>query len=129
MEKILRKKIISSDKQRLHESVKIFGEPILEWRTIRFHMRIDELGEGEYGYAAWSKNKTLDEEPDLILTNGELRMDGSGGNHHYISSNGQCKYICYVNVTGTSATPPGNLQVYRGEELLLSEDVVEVLGI
>lgn len=127
-EKALRQQLIAADKARLHESLRQYVNPVLEWRTPRFHIRIDDLGDGNYRYAAWSKNRSASEKPDIVLTGGRLQADGSGGNHSFTFTNGRYKYICYVSVIGTAETPPGDLEVYRGDQLILHEKVIEVLG-
>ncbi|WP_193161259.1 hypothetical protein [Microbulbifer hainanensis] len=127
-EQALRKQLIAADKTHLYESLRQFDSPVLEWRTAHFHIRIDAIGDGDYRYAAWSKGRGTAEKPDIILTDGELQWDGSGGNHNYTFTNGHYRYRCYVNVIGTADMAPGDLVVSRGDQVLLHEEVLEELG-
>ena len=54
-------------------------------------------------------------------------FDGSGGNHYYDFNNGVYKYRCYVIVLGKKDSPPGQLEVYKNEVLLLEAPVVKTL--
>ena len=128
-EEKLKLKIIANQKKSLHKSVNTFEEPILEWKTKRFHIRIDDMGDDNYRYAAWPITKTTSDKPDLILINGNVVFEGSGGNHHYEFKSGKYRYRCYVTVIGADDSPPGDLEVLKGDKVLLSEPVIEVLGL
>lgn len=127
-EKLIKNNLIVQQKQTLHSSVSVFKEPILEWKTKKFHIRIDDLGDDNYRYTSWGINRQTNEKPDLVLFKGEMVFEGSGGNHHYSFTNGQYVYRCYINVIGNSHSAPGTLNVFKGERRLLSDDVTEVLG-
>lgn len=126
-EKMLKNNLIEQQKQTLHSSVSVFYEPVLEWKTTKFHIRIDDLGDYNYRYTSWDVNKKTTEKPDLVLLKGEIVFEGSGGNHHYSFTNGQYVYRCYISVLGHSRSAPGTLEVFKDERLLLSDDVIEVL--
>jgi len=125
IERTLKKGVISEQKRRLHNSINNYAEPLLSWETKKFHLRIDRLEDDTFRYAAWPIGKKTSEEPALVLYNGEHKFDGSGGNHHYTFKNGKYTYICYVNRLGTANSPPGLLQVFKGKEILLSEEVTK----
>lgn len=116
-------KLINDQKNKLHSSLSQFEKPILEWQTDSFHIRIDDLGEHNYRYASWSIDKSINKKPNLILTNGEIVFDGSGGNHYYLFKNGQYVYRCYVSVIGNSESPLGTIEVFKADTLLLKENV------
>jgi len=123
----LRQTIIESNKASIHESIKSFDQPILIWETEKFRIRIDKLENASYRYASWSIEKQMNEKPDLIINEGELTFDGSGGNHHFIFKNGKYIYQCSVIMMGESNSPPGLLEVFRGENILLKANVIKVL--
>lgn len=127
-EKTLVKSLIEKKKQTLHSSISDYKKPILEWKTAKFHIRIDDLGDYNYRYASWSIDKQTYEKPDLILFNGKMVFEGSGGNHHYSFINGKYIYRCYVGLLGNSKSTAGTLDVFRGKEHLLNDDVLEVLN-
>lgn len=128
IEKNIKTKLIEAQKNTLHQSVRDYAEPVLEWRTKKFRIRIDDLAKHKYRYVAWAVNKKTSEKPDLVLFNGEITFDGNGGNHNYTFSNGIYQYNCVVNVIGTSETPAGELEVYKNGKLIFSDPVVEVSG-
>jgi hypothetical protein len=127
-EKAFEQSLIEKQKQTLHSSISDYKKPILEWKTAKFHIRIDDLGDYNYRYTSWSINKKTNVKPDLVLFNGKMAFDGSGGNHHYSFTNGKYTYRCYVSLLGNSKSAPGTLDVFRGKEHLLSDDVLEVIG-
>ncbi len=116
----------ASDGAELHGSLSEYSRPILQWRTESFLLRVDEMSEFSYRYASWSADTTQADEPDLVLYGGELIMDGSGGNRHYEFTNSGYRYEVHLVYIGTGEAP-GFLYVYRGDELLLREPVVEQL--
>jgi hypothetical protein len=124
VEKIKRLTLIEAEKKKLHFSLQTFLEPVLEWKTKNYHIRIDKLAEWKYRYAVWPVDKAPSEKPDLILNNGEYIPDGGGTNYDF--KNGVYKYSCVVIHIGTEQDPPGYLEVYKNEKLILSEPVVEV---
>ena len=127
-EKEIKSLLIAKQKITLHSSVSVYKKPILEWKTNKFRIRIDDLGDYNYRYSAWSVEKTSRDKPDIVLEKGEISFDGSGGNHSYTFMNGKYKYLCYVAVLGNSESSLGSLEVFRGDELILSERVLEVLS-
>jgi hypothetical protein len=100
--------LIVKDKASLHESLKDFDEPTAIMETEKFSVRIDEVAE-KYRYASWEIDQKQSEKPDLIVNDGEVTMDGSGGNHYYLFKNGDYTYQCDVIVIGESSSPPENM--------------------
>ncbi len=113
--------IIVKQKNTLHTSLKNFTAPELQFKTAKFQVRIDQMGNGKYRYASWGRNQAQSQKPDLILNNGTVVMDGSGGNHHYIFKRGAYQYIVYRNILGTAKTPEITLEVMKTNKLVLSQ--------
>lgn len=128
IEKAIKERLIQEHRSNLHESIKDFVKPLLEMKTKRFRIRIDDMANGNLRYAAWPITNDTSEKPDLILVNGERIYDGSGGNHRYVFENGRFTYLCSVNVIGTVSTPEASLDVFDGDKRILSEDAVEVIN-
>lgn len=126
-EKRKRAELIEADKQKLHSTLRDFTEPVLEWETAKFHVRIDRLSDGKYRYAVWPLNKKTTEQPDLVLRNGGVEYEGSGGNHFYYFNSGPFQYRCIVNVIGFDKEPPGELVVTDIDEVILRQPVVQVI--
>lgn len=126
-EKSKKKNIIEADKKKLHFSLIEFKNPEYVLLTAKFRIRIDQLSNGKYRYASWPISKPMSEKPDLILTNGEVFMDGSGGNHHFEFKNGIYTYQCFIWRLRGSDTSPADLSVLKNEEEILSQpaEIVE----
>jgi len=123
-EKALRANLIRRDKEALHQSLRSYEDPIFAWQTTRFKIRLDDIGGDNYRYASWSNDKTHRDKPDLVLSNGVLRFDGSGGNHTYTFRAGTYAYILYVNHIGASETSEGELRVFKDGIEILHDAVV-----
>lgn len=119
--------LLNKEKSKLHKSLLNFTEPVLLWNTKSYIIRIDRIGKDKYRYAAWNITGNQSQKPNIILNNGKIFYDGSGGNHHYEFRNGAYKYICYVNMIGSSETPPGSIEVFEKNKRILSQPVVKVL--
>ncbi len=122
-----RAELIKADRSNVNNSLRNFAEPVLEWETTKFRIRIDRLTDNKFRYSAWPVNKKTTEQPDLVLRNGSITFDGSGGNHHYDFESGPYHYRCIVNVIGAEMNPPGELQVTRLDKVVLSQPVVKVI--
>ena len=72
----------------------------------------------------WSSDKRPNDKPDMVLFNGDITFEGSGGNHHYTFKNGRYSYILHVTIIGCDTSPPGWLEVYKNDEQLLKESVI-----
>lgn len=127
-EKNIKNKLIKEQKNALHPSLKNYVAPVLEWETSKFRIRIDDLGNQTFRYAAWPLDKKSNEKPDLVLLNGKVTFEGSGGNHFYTFSKGKYQYQCDLYVIGESSMPPGSLSVYKEGKLILNDEVIKVLG-
>lgn len=123
-EQVRVEKLIAQDKQSLHSSIKTFQKPILDWKTANYRVRVDNLGDGNFRYASWSIDKNPSDKPDIVLINGDIIFEGSGGNHHYTFKNGHYSYVLHVTIIGCDTSPLGWLEVYKDDEQLLFEDVV-----
>lgn len=122
-----RAELIEADRQKLHASLRNFVEPVLEWETAKYRIRIDRIDGDMFRYTVWPVQKMTSEKPVLVLKNGVLAFDGSGGNHHYDFKSGDVLYQCYVWVIGAADTSPGELNVYKHKKLVLSQPVTKVI--
>ncbi len=122
-----RSELIEADKQKIHDSLRNFVEPVLEWETAKYRIRIDQIDIDKFRYAVWPVKKKSSEKPDLVLKNGTLTFDGSGGNHHYDFKSGEVLYQCFVWVIGAEDTPFGEIKVYKHQKLVLSQPVTKVV--
>ncbi|WP_429067780.1 hypothetical protein [Aeromonas bestiarum] len=123
----LKATLIARQKSDLHPSVQGYKSPVLMWQTEKFTIRIDELGDGHYRYASWAKGKALSDKPDLVLSNGAVRVEGTGGNHTYQFKSGPYRYECVVTVLGEQGAPTGELVVYQNEAAIVHQPMIKVL--
>jgi len=126
LEAKLASKLIAKQKNTLHPSLKEYQRPVLMWQTEKFTIRIDQLNNGKYRYASWAKGNPISDKPDLVLKNGEVKFDGSGGNHSFQFQSGPYQYECQVTVVGTSDSPPGVLMIYKNGVLVVDQPVLKV---
>lgn len=127
-EQQLAKDLIAEDKQALHSSINTFEEPVLDWQTANYHIRVDDMGDNHYRYSAWSIDKKPSDKPDLVLYNGDIKFEGTGGNHHYEFKNGRYRYIISVTVIGCDDSSIGWLEVLKGDKRILFQDVIKAKG-
>ncbi|WP_404339308.1 hypothetical protein [Pseudoalteromonas mariniglutinosa] len=125
-EQARREKQSAAQKLNLHSSIAEFAQSILHWHTASYRIRIDDLGDNHYRYVAWQSDKSSTDKPDLVLYDGTVSVDGSGGNRFYTFTNKGYRYVCYVNVIATETMPAGRLTVYKNAEMLSDEAVVKV---
>ena len=92
-----RQRIIVAEKRNLHEKLREFVSPVLDWETCTYRVRVDYLGDERYRYASWYVGERYDAEPDIVIDNGEL-ASGSGSiiPLYFYFSGGQYKYMLDV---------------------------------
>ena len=120
-EKQLLVNAIQADKNQLPKSLQDFEKPAYLIFTKNYKIRIDEKAEGIYRYAAW-KIKTTKSEPNLIIENGVLEFQGSGGNHTITFKNDVYTYIVSIIELGTADDPDATLEVLKQDKTILTED-------
>lgn len=114
--------LIEKEKQKLHNSIKTFQSPTYKIITKNYLIRIDKLSDYKYRYASWKNVKNESSKPDIILDNGEIEYQGSGGNHVITFSNKSYSYKIYRNVIGADDSPDITLEIGKEEKMILTED-------
>lgn len=114
--------LINHDKKKLHSSLKSFKSPTYKIKTKSYLIRIDELANGKYRYASWKIGKPETSKPDLILSNGELKFDGSGGNHTITFTKGEYQYNIYRGIIGEKDAAEISLTVEQNGKIILQQD-------
>jgi hypothetical protein len=112
---------IQENKSQLPKSLQSFEIPMYLIITKNYKIRIDQMSEGIFRYAAW-KNKNQKTEPDIVIENGALEFDGSGGNEEITFKINEFTYIIYINEVREGNFPDASLEVKRGEQTLLTEN-------
>jgi hypothetical protein len=121
-EKNLMTSLIAQEKENLHSSLKTFKNPVYKIKTKVYLIRIDELSDYNYRYAAWKVNEKETSQPDLVINNGQIEYQGSGGNHVITFVNGIYTYKVYRNVIGTDTSPDITLEVEENGKVILTTD-------
>lgn len=120
-EQQLKQQLISKQKNHLHASLQSFKAPIFSFKTQSFQVRIDELSNGKYRYASWKLNQPQSTKPDLILNQGTVQFDGSGGNHSYHFKSGPYRYTIERTILGENNTAPVRLIVEHSGKTILNQ--------
>ncbi len=118
-------KVLARGRSALHRSVSNYAQSVLEWKTNRYHVRVDDMGNGRLRYASWPVNVSTAKKPDIVLSNGRLEVDRTGRNHRYVFNNGNFSYHLNVNANGDKS--PGLLEVFNGNKRFLSDNVREII--
>ena len=122
LERQERIRLVELDRNELHESLREYEYPILDWETCTYRIRIDYLGDDTYRYASWKMERAYGSKPDLIIDDGEMFYEGTALWRYYYFANGEYRYVIDGGPAGMYRRPqPGHLGVYRAD--LSDEDM------
>ncbi|GAB2622406.1 hypothetical protein [Belliella aquatica] len=114
--------LIEKEREKLHSSLKTFESPIYKIMTQNYLIRIDKLSDYKYRYASWKIGEEESSKPDIIINNGELEFEGSGGNHVITFTNDIYTYKIYRNIIGEEDSPDTTLEVEKNGKIILTEN-------
>lgn len=120
IESKLRNDLIDKEKENLYISLREFTSPTYRIQTEKYFIRIDELTGKQYRYACWKTGIKESSKPDLIMTNGLIEYQGSGGNHVITFTNNNYTYRIYRNILEDDS-PDITLEVEKDGEIILEE--------
>ena len=126
-EKKLRKDLIDREKKYLHNSLKTFESPTYKIKTKNYLIRIDEVTNDKYRYASWKISEKETSKPGIVLNDGELEFDGTGGNHSITFVQGKYTYIIYRNIIVEQNSPDITLEIEKDGKTILSEDGILII--
>jgi len=121
----IERELIAKDKAKLHESVNDFERPVGKWLTKSRLFRIDDVGEWNYRLAVWEDGKQFGDKPDVVLFNGVIEPDGSGGNRSFIFVDGNKTYIVNYGGISSASSPYGHFEILVDDERVVEEKVLE----
>ncbi|MGU3376461.1 hypothetical protein [Chryseobacterium sp. M5A1_1a] len=82
-------------------------------KTKKFKIRIDKQPNGKYLYQSWNATAKITAKPSMIISDGELIPDGSGGNYYINFNNDGHTYQVWRNyLTDSAKKAPYTLVVY-----------------
>lgn len=90
-------------------------------KTKKFKIRIDKQPNGNYLYQSWNANAKITAKPSMIISDGEVVPDGSGGNYYFSFNNQGHNYQVWRNyLTNSAKKAPYTLVVYdtNGNEIV-----------
>lgn len=120
-EKSLKQQLIQQQKTKLYPSLRNFTQPVMIFQTTQYLVRIDELASGKYRYSSWKKAHSQSTRPDLVLNNGEVTFEGTGGNHVYHFKSGVYTYSVYRNLIGATENSDVNLNVTKHHKTIINQ--------
>ena len=123
-EKKKKEELIKIQRNSLHESLRVFKSPVCILETSKYRIRIDEMGNNKFRYASWRLQQNISEKPEMLLLDGKVEFDGSGGNHSYIFKSGKYTYECGIVEMGEDGAPPAYLAVTKGEKVIMSQNAI-----
>lgn len=81
-------------------------------KTQKFKIRIDKQPNGKYLYQSWPAKGKITNKPSMIISDGELIPDGSGGNYYFEFNNEGYSYKVWRNyLTDSPKKAPYTLTV------------------
>nr|WP_315032554.1 hypothetical protein [uncultured Chryseobacterium sp.] len=97
-------------------------------KTKKFKIRIDKQPNGKYLYQSWNANAKITTKPSMIISDGELIPDGTGGNYYIQFNNDGYTYQIWRNYLTDSATKaPYTLTVNdKNEQEVVRQDGIVV---
>ena len=114
--------LLDTERENLFPSLREFQTSIFKIRTPKLYIRIDELSDSKYRYASWGIDMEQSTEPELVLTDGKMEMQGSEGNLAITFTNGNQTYTIFRNVTGQENRSEITLIVQKGQQIILAQD-------
>ncbi|KQS91967.1 hypothetical protein ASG21_05785 [Chryseobacterium sp. Leaf394] len=81
-------------------------------KTKKFKIKIDKQPNGNYLYQSWGANTKISAKPAMIISDGEVIPDGSGGNYYFEFNNNGTIYQVWRNyLTNSTKKAPYTLVV------------------
>ncbi|MCA6067865.1 hypothetical protein JI747_011790 [Chryseobacterium sp. RG1] len=81
-------------------------------KTKKFKLKIDKQPNGKYLYQSWAATGKVTSKPSMIISDGELIPDGTGGNYYYEFNNNGYTYQVWRNyLTNSPKKAPYTLMV------------------
>lgn len=114
--------LITDEKKILNESIQNYFRPIYLIQTSKFKIRIDDMSDNTYRYASWAKNADMKSQPSLIVENGKLEIEGTGGNHRFLFKKNEFLYEIDIIEIGENSSPPAILTVKKNNKTILSQN-------
>ena len=117
-EKQIQKELIEKERATLHSSVQEFMEPYHHVYIDNDIVRVDKMLDDSFRLVIW-KDKDTAQQPDLVISNGVIEFQGSGGGASYLFKDKDYTYDFGDPYIGSKADPAiPSLSIYEGDELI-----------
>ncbi len=120
-EKKQRERLVEKQREGVHSSLKNFEDVAYRIQTKTRLIRIDALADYKYRYASWEKNQDESSKPDLIIDNGVLDFDGSGGNFEISFTQEGQSYSVYRNSMAAEDAPDFTIKIKKDKKVISEE--------
>ncbi len=120
-EKRQQETLIAQDRAHLYKPLQNYKKPVLKLNTKKYHIRIDRLNNGTFRYVSWRRGSDESQPPNLVLNNGHVKYDGSGGNHRFLFTKGEYTYVVNRLIIRAKYSPEARLVVKKKNEIILRE--------
>jgi len=109
------------------ESDSELNDNIIYCENKDFIIKVDNLTNDDLRYSSWNKPKTINDEPDLVLYDGIVEQQGTGGGYHYSFKNDYWKYIVENNYMGETEESMGIfIKVLKNDERKLYSKMTDL---
>ena len=117
-EKQIQKELIEKERATLHISVQEFMEPYHHVYIDNDIVRVDKMLDDSFRLVIW-KDKDTAQQPDIVISNGVIEFQGSGGGASYLFKDKDYTYDFGDPYIGSKADPAiPSLSIYKGDELI-----------
>lgn len=100
---------------------------IIHCENEKFIIKVDNLNNGDLRYISWDKPKTVSDEPNLVLYDGKVEQQGTGGGYHYLFKNDEWNYVIENNFMGETLESMGVfLKILKNEERKLYSKMTDL---
>ena len=83
------------------------AKTILHCENKQFSVIVDQLKNGTIRYRSWDKPKSISDEPNLVVSDGTIEQQGTGGGYHYVFNQGDWSYIVENKLMGETMASTG----------------------
>jgi hypothetical protein len=117
-EKQIQKELIKKERATLHISVQEFTQPLQHVYIDNDIVRVDKMPDDSFRLVIW-KDKDTAQQPDIVISNGVIEFQGSGGGASYLFKDKDYTYDFGDPYIGSKADPAiPSLSIYKGDELI-----------
>jgi hypothetical protein len=117
--KNLEQELIDADRASLPVTFQDYERPILQMKTEKFRVRIDETKGPSFRMIVWIEGNRNPNMPAVnIIPNGVLARSGANGNYTYTFKSDLGTFVCFISEFKEDGSLPADLLLYRDNKLV-----------